>query len=55
MEQSGLHPEDLRNLVTSPNGTTQSALESFSADKLREIVRKAAHAARDRSIELSDA
>ena len=55
MEQSGLHPEELRNRVTSPNGTTQAALESFSADKLREIVRKAAHAARDRSIELSDA
>jgi len=55
MEESGLHPEELRNRVTSPNGTTQAALESFSADELREIVRKGAHAARDRSIELSDA
>ena len=55
MEESGLRPEELRNRVTSPNGTTQAALESFSADNLREIVRKAAHAARDRSIELSDA
>jgi pyrroline-5-carboxylate reductase len=55
MEESGLHPEELRNRVTSPNGTTQAALESFSADELREIVRKAAHAARDRSIELSNA
>ena len=55
MQESGLHPEELRNRVTSPNGTTQAALESFSADALREIVRKAAHAACNRSIELSDA
>ena len=55
MKESGLHPEELRNRVTSPNGTTQAALESFSADALREIVRKAAHAARNRSIELSNA
>ena len=55
MQESGLHPEELRNRVTSPNGTTQAALESFSADALREIVRKAAHAARNRSIELSNA
>ena len=55
MEESGLRPEELRNRVTSPNGTTQAALKAFSADNLREIVRKAAHAARDRSIELSDA
>lgn len=55
MEESDLHPEELRNRVTSPNGTTQAALESFSADQLREIVRKAAHAAKDRSIELSNA
>lgn len=55
MEGSDFHPEELRNRVTSPNGTTQAALESFSEDKLREIVRKATHAARNRSIELSDA
>jgi pyrroline-5-carboxylate reductase len=53
IEQSGLHPEELRNQVTSPNGTTQAALESFSSSQLREIVIKAANAARERSIELS--
>ena len=53
MEKSELHPEDLRNQVTSPNGTTQAALESFSADELRTIVRHAAEAAKARSIELS--
>ena len=45
--------EELRNQVTSPNGTTQAALESFSSSQLREIVIKAANAARERSIELS--
>ena len=55
MENSSFHPEELRNQVTSPNGTTQAALESFSKDQLRDIVTRAAHAARDRSIELSNA
>ena len=53
LEDSELHPEELRNQVTSPNGTTQAALESFSADELRTIVRHAAEAAKARSIELS--
>ena len=55
MEKSNFTPEELRNQVTSPNGTTQAALESFSNDQLREIVSRAAHAARDRSVELSNA
>ena len=55
MEQSNNHPEELRNQVTSPNGTTQAALESFAEDQLRVIVQRAAQAARDRSIELSNA
>ena len=55
MKESKFSPEELRNQVTSPNGTTQAALESFSNDQLREIVSRAAHAARDRSIELSNA
>ena len=54
MEVSEYSPEELRNQVTSPNGTTQAALESFSADELREIVNRAATAARNRSIELSN-
>jgi pyrroline-5-carboxylate reductase len=53
MESSELHPKELRDQVTSPNGTTQAALESFSADELRTIVRHAVEAARARSIELS--
>ncbi len=54
MESSDLHPKELRDQVTSPNGTTQAALESFSADELRTIVRHAVEAARTRSIELSN-
>ena len=46
-------PEELRKQVTSPNGTTQAALESFSENNLREIVRKAVIAAQIRSKELS--
>jgi len=53
MESSELDPKQLRDQVTSPNGTTQAALESFSEDDLRSIVRHAVEAARTRSIELS--
>ena len=55
MEKSDLHPQELRNQVTSPNGTTQAALESFSNNQLRSIVSQAVQAAKDRSIELSNA
>jgi len=44
---------ELRRKVTSPNGTTEVAIKSFEADQLRELVRKALTAARDRSIELA--
>ena len=53
IESAELHPKELRDQVTSPNGTTQAALESFSADNLRTIVRHAVEAARARSVELS--
>ncbi len=46
-------PEELRKQVTSPNGTTQAALEQFTEDKLRDIVRHAIMAAKQRSIELA--
>ena len=55
MEASPLSPEELRKQVTSPNGTTQAALDSFSSDQLREIVKRATRAAKNRSIELSNA
>jgi pyrroline-5-carboxylate reductase len=55
ISESVLHPKELRNQVTSPNGTTQAALESFSSSALRKTVYKAVKAAHERSIELSNA
>jgi pyrroline-5-carboxylate reductase len=46
-------PEQLRKRVTSPNGTTQRAIETFAEGGFSELVSKALHAARDRSIEMS--
>ena len=53
MESSESTPKELRDQVTSPNGTTQAALESFSEDDFKSIVRHAVEAARTRSVELS--
>ena len=55
LANTGLHPEELRNQVTSPNGTTQAALESLEKNNLRKIVQRAVEAAKARSIELSNA
>ena len=46
---------ELRRRVTSPNGTTQAAIETFEAGGFRELVRRAIHAARERGRELSGA
>jgi len=51
--ESGEAPDELRRRVTSPNGTTQAALESFERDGFRAIVARAIHAARERGRELS--
>ena len=50
--QSNDSPTTLRENVTSPNGTTFAALESFRADDFAGIVEKAVTAAADRSREL---
>lgn len=55
LTNSGLHPEELRDQVTSPKGTTQAALESLEKNNLRKIVQDAVEAAKARSIELSNA
>jgi pyrroline-5-carboxylate reductase len=52
-DKSGKELKTLRENVTSPNGTTAAALQSFSDSGLDEIVYNAMKAARDRSIELS--
>ncbi len=49
-------PESLNTLkqrVTSPNGTTAAALDSFAANQIEQIIEQALQAANDRSIELS--
>jgi pyrroline-5-carboxylate reductase len=45
--------QELRRRVTSPGGTTQSAIESFEASGLREIVDSAMLAAADRAAEMA--
>jgi pyrroline-5-carboxylate reductase len=44
---------ELRRRVTSPNGTTQAAIETFEAGGFRELVAQAIHAATVRGRELS--
>lgn len=53
--EGGEAPAELRRRVTSPNGTTQAALESFAADDLPRIVARAVAAATRRGVELANA
>jgi pyrroline-5-carboxylate reductase len=39
--------------VTSPNGTTQAALEQFESEDFRGLVERALSAAQKRSVELA--
>jgi pyrroline-5-carboxylate reductase len=48
-------PAELRRRVTSPNGTTQAAIEAFEAGGFRELVARAVRAAAERGRELSAA
>ncbi|OAI08519.1 pyrroline-5-carboxylate reductase [Methylomonas methanica] len=51
--ESSESPAQLRARVTSPGGTTQQAIETFVQNGFVELVAKALHAAKDRSIEMS--
>ncbi len=51
--ESSESPQQLRNRVTSPGGTTQRAIETFEQGNFAQLVSKALHAAKDRSIEIS--
>ncbi|QWF71075.1 pyrroline-5-carboxylate reductase [Methylomonas paludis] len=51
--ESAESPAKLRERVTSPGGTTQKSIETFQANGFHSLVSKALHAARDRSIEMS--
>ena len=53
LTESGEDPAVLRQRVTSPNGTTQAALESFAADGLPAMAARAVAAATRRGAELA--
>jgi len=55
MVESSEDPGVLRQRVTSPNGTTQAALESFAADGLARITARAVAAATRRGEEMAAA
>ena len=52
--ESHLDCATLRKNVTSPNGTTERAIQSFENAGLREIVENAMKAAQNRAVELAD-
>ncbi|WP_227429357.1 pyrroline-5-carboxylate reductase [Psychrobacter sp. I-STPA6b] len=47
-------PEKLRRNVTSPNGTTQAAIESMQSDEVGALIQKAMQACYTRSQQISD-
>lgn len=55
LDESGEAPAELRRRVTSPNGTTQAAIESFQGDDFEAIVARAIDAATRRGQALSAA
>jgi pyrroline-5-carboxylate reductase len=55
LTESDVDAAELRRRVTSPNGTTQAAIEAFEAGGLRTLVASAIHAARVRGTALSAA
>jgi len=55
LDESGEAPAELRRRVTSPNGTTQAAIESFQGEDFDAIVARAIDAAARRGQALSAA
>lgn len=55
LTESDVGPDELRRRVTSPNGTTHAAIETFETGGFRSLVAAAIHAARVRGTELSAA
>lgn len=50
--ESGKHPAELRNMVTSPGGTTANALYHMEKGGLRTVVARAVWAAYERTVQL---
>lgn len=53
-KQSGLHPAELRNMVTSPGGTSAAALHELERGRLRTVLSEAVWASFRRTVELGE-
>ena len=53
-KQSGMHPAELRNMVTSPGGTSAAALHQLESGRLRTVLSDAVWAAYRRTVELGE-
>jgi pyrroline-5-carboxylate reductase len=53
-KQSAMHPAELRNMVTSPGGTSAAALHELESGRLRTVLSEAVWAAFRRTNELGD-
>jgi pyrroline-5-carboxylate reductase len=53
-KQSGMHPAQLRNMVTSPGGTSAAALHELESGRLRTVLSEAVWAAFRRTVELGE-
>lgn len=53
-KETGMHPAELRNMVTSPGGTSAAALHALEAGRLRTVLSEAVWAAYRRTNELGE-
>ncbi len=53
-KQSGMHPAELRNMVTSPGGTSAAALHELESGRLRTVLSDAVWASFRRTVELGE-
>lgn len=53
-KQSAMHPAELRNMVTSPGGTSAAALHELESGRMRTVLSEAVWAAFRRTVELGD-
>lgn len=54
MKETGEEPTELRRAITSPNGSTQAAIEVLSNARIQSAVKAAVHRAAERSLEMGE-